>query len=335
MPSRQPAPTTLSLLTYQRHELEAWVRKPPGASPALALRAGIVLACGDGRSTKEVAQALSVHPGTVAKWRRRYLEGGIEALYDEPRPGADRSITDDQIEAVIDATLGTKPPRGERWTIRLLAETMQMSPSSIQRIWRRHGIRPDRLEIVQLAEDADFLGRVQGVGLYLRPPEGLLALAVAPNDAAADDVLPSPDGPFTERLSEVAGLVVLDEAVAKETDNAREPDAQRFVTNLDGWVPDGLDVHVVVDHSATTIEHLARWLAGHLRFQLDFLPDQRWWLRLASSMLNRLVDEDLGRSGLDASIDDWIDTFPLDGEPFVWYGGSLRILRPERRTAGV
>jgi len=313
--------------------LEEWVRRPPGDVSALALRARIVLVCADGYRTKEVAQQLKVHPGTVAKWRRRYHERGIEGLRDEPRPGAERSITDAQIEAVIDATLQKPPPRGNRWTIRSMADAIGMSPAAVQRIWQVHGIRPDRLDMVRLAADPTFLERVQGVGLYLRPPEGLLALAVEPpltGEPPSGSLSSEPWEGVTSPLgllATAASLDVLDEATKKTSESSRDLDNQRFVKNLDQWVASELDIHVVVDHSATETEGWTRWLARHLRFQLHFLPTQRWWIRMAGRALAGLADHDLGVAELEASIEEWLDTYPDDGGPFVWHDGSRRNLR--------
>ena len=326
--------TRVRLYSHERMALEEWVRRPPDDVSELARRARIVLACADGSSTKEVAQQLTRHPGTVAKWRRRYQEQGIEGLRDEPRPGAERSITDEQIEAVIDATLEQPPPRGNRWTIRSMADAMGMSSASVQRIWQAHGIRPDRLDIVRLATDDAFLERVQGVGLYLRPPEGLLTLAVEPprtveppSGSLSSELWEAGSDDFAELLATAAGLDVLDAAMKKESESSRDLDNQRFVKNLDQWVPAELDIHVVADHSATKTEGLASWLSRHLRFQLDLLPTQRWWIRVAGSVFTRLADHDLGVAELEASIEGWFDTYPFDGDPFVWHDGSRRDLR--------
>jgi hypothetical protein len=99
------------------------------------------------------------------------------------------------------------------------------------------------------------------------------------------------------------------------------------VKNLDQWVPGDLDIHVVADHSATKTEGLASWLSRHLRFQLELLPTQRWWIRVAGTVFTRLADHDLGVAELEASIEGWFDTYPYDGAPFVWHDGSRRNLR--------
>jgi transposase len=71
----------------------------------MALRARIVLNCGAGMSNSDVATKLQVTRATVGKWRERFRLERLEGLLDEPRPGAPRSITDEQVEDVVTRTL--------------------------------------------------------------------------------------------------------------------------------------------------------------------------------------------------------------------------------------
>jgi transposase len=80
-------------------------------APHLARRARIILACADGQDNKTVARRLRMSQTTVYKWRGRFVRERVDGLYDEPRPGAPRQITDEQIEAVIVRTLD-ETPRG-------------------------------------------------------------------------------------------------------------------------------------------------------------------------------------------------------------------------------
>jgi transposase len=67
------------------------------ASAVVAMRARIVLGCGQGMSNSEVARKLGITGATVGKWRERFRESGLDGLLDEPRVGAPRKITDRQI----------------------------------------------------------------------------------------------------------------------------------------------------------------------------------------------------------------------------------------------
>ena len=94
----------VTLTEEQRETLLRWSRRANSAQ-ALALRCRIVLGCAEGKSNKQVAAEQGVWPQTVGTWRRRFVESGLEGLSDEPRPGAPRKITDEQVEAVVVATL--------------------------------------------------------------------------------------------------------------------------------------------------------------------------------------------------------------------------------------
>src|SRR5258706_11122828 len=102
----------LVLSDVERATLVGWSRRAKTAQ-ALALRSRIVLACADGASNKEVAAALRVVPATVGKWRARFITDRLEGLSDEPRPGAVRTITDEQVEAVGLKNLEEAPANGD------------------------------------------------------------------------------------------------------------------------------------------------------------------------------------------------------------------------------
>ncbi|SDH24036.1 Winged helix-turn helix, partial [Pseudonocardia oroxyli] len=100
MPNKQGRPVAeLNLSDEERETLNRWARRAK-SSQALALRSRIVLAAAEGESNKAIAARLGCHAVTVGKWRARFAKVGLDGLLDEPRPGAPRKITDDQVEAV-------------------------------------------------------------------------------------------------------------------------------------------------------------------------------------------------------------------------------------------
>ena len=96
----------------QRSELQRWLRRNKTAQ-ALALRARIVLQSASGKSDQAVASMLGTTRATVGKWRRRFLREGCEGLLDEPRPGAPRRVSDEDVERVVRRTLETLPRGGD------------------------------------------------------------------------------------------------------------------------------------------------------------------------------------------------------------------------------
>src|SRR4029077_13190947 len=105
------------------------------SSQALAQRCRIVLGCAAGKSNKEVAAEVGVWPQTVCKWRQRFVEDRLKGVTDEPRPGAPRTIGDEQIEQVLVATLERQPADATHWSRASMAAQSGLSKSTVGRIW--------------------------------------------------------------------------------------------------------------------------------------------------------------------------------------------------------
>src|SRR6266511_1274007 len=115
---RRGRPTVqITLTDDERQTLERWARRRK-SSQALALRCRIVLACASGASNQAVADRLGVSRPMVTKWRSRFVARRLEGLADEPRPGAARTITDEQVERVLVLTLETTPKDATHWSTR-------------------------------------------------------------------------------------------------------------------------------------------------------------------------------------------------------------------------
>jgi transposase len=131
----------LALTDEERTTLQRWARRAK-SSQALALRCRIVLACAQGASDAAVAERLGTSRPTVTKWRSRFVARRLEGLADEPRPGAARTVSDEQVEQVLVRTLETTPKDATHWSTRSLARQLGMSQSAISRIWRALGLKP-------------------------------------------------------------------------------------------------------------------------------------------------------------------------------------------------
>jgi transposase len=160
----------LILTDDERRRLDSLAHRSRSA-PALARRARIILACAEGADSNSVARRLRVTPGTVCKWRGRFVKDRLDGLYDEPRPGAKRTITDEQIEHVIIRTLETTPRGATHWSTREMAKAVGLSHMAINRIWRAFALQPHRSETFKLSNDPQLVEKVRDiVGLYLNPP---------------------------------------------------------------------------------------------------------------------------------------------------------------------
>ena len=350
VPAASRSTEVLRLLSHQRSQLEDWVAQPPENLASVGLRAQMVLRCADGVAPAEVAQELGVTKATVTKWCRRFLERGPEGLRDQPRPGVPRSISDEQVDEVIAATVQRQPPSGSWWTIRSMAQATGISPASVSRIWRAHGIRPDRLAIFKLSSDPAFVATTKGFGLYLRPPEGVFVLSADPTEQTVEgrdtwseagvDASSELDEELTalHEIMTTAEAIVLDEGLAQRSERDRHITLQRFLRLTDRLVHQDLDVHVVVDSSTSSVsERLQNWRLQNLRFQIHQVPTTAWWNHLLDRWLHEFDARDLGwgTGDLEAAIDEWIDQFQEDALPFAWLDGSRQELsaskvRPSR-----
>lgn len=112
-----------------------------------------LLASARGLANPVVAKQARCSLGMVNKWRSRFLKKRLEGLYDEPRPGAPRRVTDAEVEKVVIQTLESTPRGQTHWSTRGLAQATGLSRMTISRIWHAFGLRPHRTETFKLSPD--------------------------------------------------------------------------------------------------------------------------------------------------------------------------------------
>src|SRR5258706_15075580 len=132
------------LTEEERRAVEQWVRRPKRAQ-RLALRARIVCACADGLPNRAVAERVAASANCVGKWRERFRVRRLPGLTDEPRPGAPRKATDDQVADVFTRTLEGPPAQATQWTTRSLADVAGLPKARISGIWQTFGLQSHRL----------------------------------------------------------------------------------------------------------------------------------------------------------------------------------------------
>ena len=346
MPSSVLAPVDLS--ADERARLASWTRRRSSAQ-ALAMRSRIVLLAADGRTNSEIARELGIHRNVAGKWRSRFLEHRLDGLTDEPRPGRPRTITDEQVEAVIVRTLETTPKDATHWSTRSMAREVGLTQSAVLRIWKAFGLQPHRQETWKLSKDPQFIDKVRDVvGLYLNPPERAVVLCVDEKSQiqALDRTAPIlPMLPGTpERATHDyrrAGTSSLYAALDITTGQVigalhsrhRAIEFKQFLATIDRQVPAELDVHLVLDNSSThKTPAIQRWLAAHPRFQLHFTPTSSSWLNLLERWFAELTTKKLRRGAhrsvrqLNTDIRAWIETWNDSPRPFVWTKTADEIL---------
>jgi transposase len=344
---RPKAPLTLS--DVERETLQQWARRPKTAQ-ALALRARIVLTCGEGKTNKDVAAELGIWPQQVTKWRARFVERRLEGLADEPRPGAVRKITDEQVEAVIVKTLEEAPANGDtHWSTRSMAKAVGLNQTAISRIWRAFGLKPHLVDTWKLSTDPQFIDKVRDiVGLYLEPPQGAMVLAVDEKSqmqaldrtAPVLPMMPAVAGRQTHdyvRHGTTSLFAALDVAtgtvIGQHQRRHRHQEFLRFLKTIDKNTPFELDLHLICDNYAThKTPAIKTWLTAHPRFHLHFTPTYSSWLNLVERWFAELTNRKLRRSThhsvkeLEADVTAWIEAWNDDPKPFVWTKTADEIL---------
>jgi transposase len=330
----------LTLTDDEREQLVRWSRRAKSAQ-FLALRSRIVLACAQGLDNKQVAAKVGVVPATVSKWRRRFVDRRLDGLLDEPRPGGPRSIADEQIEAVVVATLERTPRDATHWSRASMAAETGLSRSTVGRIWRAFSLKPHLVDTFKLSSDPLFIEKVRDVvGLYLDPPERALVLCVDEKsqiqalDRSAP-VLPMMPGMPERRTHDYArfGVTTLFAALDVASGQIigslhrrhRAIEFKKFLVTIDAHVPAELDVHLICDNLSThKTPAIAKWLAAHPRFHLHFTPTSSSWLNQVERWFGLLTDQQLRRGvhksvpALEKDIRTWIGNWNENPRPFVW-----------------
>ena len=350
---RSAAPVHLT--DEERSELLVLTRRRKTAQQ-IALRARIVLACAEGAQNKDVAAKLGVSQQTVCKWRQRFVADRVPALYDEPRPGAPRTITDKQVDEVVIATL-EKIPQGEtHWSTRSLAKHVGLSHSTVARIWEAFRLKPHRTETFKLSKDPLLVPKVRDiVGLYMNPPDRAVVLCVDEKSQIqalnrTQPLLPLRPG-MAERRShdyERHGTTSLFAALEVKTGTVigqlhakhRAVEFRKFLETIDTAVPADLAVHLVLDNYSTHKAPLVRaWLKRHPRFVVHFTPTYSSWLNQVERWFAELTNKAIRRGShrsvaeLEAAIMAYLDASNDDPKPFVWTKTADQILAKIARFA--
>jgi transposase len=348
-PVTSPILDPIDLSDDERRALEAWTRRPKTAQ-ALALRARIVLMCADTRkSNSEIARQLRVFRSTVGKWRSRFLKMRLDGLLDEPRPGAPREISDEQVERVVATTLESVPRDATHWSTRSMARATGMSQSAVSRIWRAFGLQPHRVETFKLSKDPLFIEKVRDiVGLYLNPPDRALVLCVDEKSQIqaldrTQPLLPMRPGHAERRTHDykrhgtTSLFAALDVATGKVIGELhrrhRAIEFKKFLDTVDTAVPPDLDVHLVLDNLSThKTPAIHRWFLKRPRFHVHFTPTSSSWINLVERWFALLTEKQLRRGAhrstrqLEDAIKRFVEIHNEAPKPFVWTKTADEIL---------
>jgi transposase len=322
----------------------------------VALRARIAVMSADGLATGQIMQELGTSTPTITRWRARYEAAGVAGLLrDRTRPGRKKRINESRVREVIERTLKENPQGATQWSTRSMATVTGMSPATIRRIWKQHGLKPHLIRSFKLSRDPRFVDKLQDVvGLYLNPPDYALVLSVDEKSQiqALDRTQPglpmkrgraatmTHDYKRNGTTTLFAALNTLDGRVIGQClPRHRHQEFLRFLRTIDRQTPGELSLHLILDNYAThNHSDVKAWLAKHPRFIFHFVPTSSSWLNMVERWLSQITQKRIRRgvfpsvANLIAAINQYIELTNANPKPFVWTATVEAILSKVKRA---
>ena len=322
----------------------------------LVQRARIILACAEGLTNTGVAERLDVSLSAVGKWRRRFLERGMEGLHDELRAGRPRTYGDEKVAELINRALQEKPNNASAWSVRLMAKAQGVSKSTVQRWFSLFGIKPHLSETFKLSSDPFFIEKVRDItGLYLNPPDHAMVLCV--DEKSQIQALDRTQPTLPMGLGYVEGYthdyvrhgtttlfaaldVATGKVIGKCSKRHRHQEFLAFLRIIDKETPPELDIHLIVDNYATH-KHpkVCAWLANRPRYHLHFTPTSASWLNQVERWFGLISQRAIKRGSFDSvpqlikTIETFIAQYNESAFPFVWVATAESIFNKLERLS--
>lgn len=317
-------------------------------------RAQIVLACADGEPGNEIAERMRLNKNTVAKWRKRYIEQGIEGLHDELRPGRPRKHDDERVAEVINTVLQSKPTNATHWTVRGISDETGVPKTTVNRWFNLFGVQPHRQRTFKISNDPFFAEKVRDiVGLYLNPPDHVVVLCVDEKSQIQALDLTQPMLPMG--LGYVEGVthdyvrhgtttlfaaldIATGEVVAQCKKRHRHQEFLAFLRHIDNNVPADLDVHIICDNYSTHKHAKVKaWLAKRPRYHIHYTPTYASWLNQVERWFGIITQQAIRRGTFSSvnkliqKINQFVDNYNAETSPFVWTATADSILAKVER----
>jgi transposase len=318
-------------------------------------RARIVLATAEGLGTVEIMRRTAKSKTAVWRWQERFMREGVEGLLrDKTRPSRIAPLGPEVAERVVALTLAEPPGETTHWTGRAMAKAAGIGLSSVQRIWRAHGLAPHRIRTFKLSNDPEFAAKVRDiVGLYVDPPAHAVVLSFDEKSQiqALDRTQPGLPmkkgraGTMTHDYKRhgtttlFAALDVLEgRVIGRCMQRHRHQEFIRFLNAVERSVPSRKAVHVILDnYAAHKHPKVIAWLHRHPRVTFHFTPTSASWLNAVEGFFAALTKRRLKRGAftgiadLQAAINRYVDDHNTDPRPFVWKADPNKIIAAAAR----
>jgi len=307
-----------------------------------------------GQGSEEIAGRLGVARQTVSRWLGRFEAQGMKGMEDAPRSGRPPLILPSKIAEVVEKTTRQTPAGATHWSTRTLAPVVGVSPSTVGRIWRGHGLKPHRLRSFKLSNDPLFAEKLEDVvGLYLNPPDGAIVLSLDEKCQIQALDRTQPGLPWKKgRCGTMThdykrhGTTTLFTAMNTQDGTVIDvcmrththQDWIRFLKLIDKQTPKNKALHLIMDnYSAHKTPEVNAWLARHKRFHVHFTPTSSSWLNQVERFFRDLTDKCIRRGvfhsvkELEQAIRVYIDLHNQNPKPYLWTAKAKDILEKVKR----
>jgi len=305
-------------------------------------RAQIIVLTADGVGTTAIARTVGKGKTVVWRWQERFMHQGVEGLTrDKTRPSRIPPLPAETVDRVVALTNEMPPHEATHWTASAMAKAVGISPSSVRRIWKGHGLQPHRVRSFKLSNDPKFAEKLKEVvGLYVDPPDHAVVLSLDEKSQiqALDRTqpgLPMKKGRCATMTHDYkrhgtttlfAALDILEgKVIGRCMQRHRHQEFIRFLNAVERQVPVNKAVHVVLDNYATHKHPKVRgWLARHPRVTFHFTPTSCSWANAVEGWFAKLTRQRLKRGvfssivELQTAINRFIAEANDKPKPFVW-----------------
>src|SRR5271168_3315059 len=306
-------------------------------------RAEIVLLTADGVGTNAIMRRTARSKTCVWRWQERFIEEGFDGLLrDKTRPSRIKPLGVEAAERVVALTLAEPPGETTHWTGVLMAKAARLSVSSVQRIWRAHGLQPHRMRQFKLSDDPRFVDKLHDVVLSVDEKSQIQALdrtqpGLPLKKGRAGTMTHDYERHGTTTL--FAAMNVLDGTViGRNMQRHRHQEFIRFLNVVEKQVPAGKTIHAIVDnYAAHKHPNVRRWLERNPRWTFHFTPTSASWLNAVEGFFAILTKRRLKRgvfrsvTDLQAAINRFLEEHNQRSQPFTWTAGPDKIIAAVKR----
>jgi transposase len=337
----------------------AWLQKQARSATApkrLGERSRIILLAAEGRTNEQIGEELSLSRQKAARWRMRFLELGRAGIeIDAPGRGRKPSYPPELRQLVVQMTTRQTPPNATHWSLVTMAKALDISPRTVGRIWREHGLKPHLVRTFKVSNDPHFAEKLEDiVGLYLRAPEHAIVLCCDEKSQVQALDRTQPGLPLKKGRAQTmthdyvrhgtttlfAALNIADGKVIGECQaRHRHQEWLKFLKLIDTQTPPERELHLILDNYATHKHPKVKaWLARHPRFHLHFTPTSASWLNMVERFFRDLTTKRLRRGvfhsvpDLVAALDQYLKLYNEEPTPFVWTAKANDILMKVKRA---